>query len=247
MKIHDPNFPQDKVSLALVGEEYREIIDALKKLSVDVIEVKKNSLYPSMEACHADLRAHHLGDDKVVVYKEDGELVYNLKQRGFEVIEAESELCGKYPKSVALNALRVGKLLLCSKNNLDGAVLKYAQQNNLKIIDCKQGYSRCATCIVSDKAVITADKSVYTALSPHLDVLLISQGNIQLGDTDEGMLGGASALIDKNILAFCGDIKAHPDYEKIEKFLKKHNVTAVCLTNKKLLDVGSIIVLETAK
>jgi len=247
VKIKDPNFPQAKVNIALVGEEYREEIDALKKLSIDVIEVKKNSLFPNMEACHADLRAHHLGDDKIVVYKEDVELAKALTERGFKVIEAQNELCGKYPKSVALNALRIGKILLCSKNNIDGAISKYAEQNNLEIIDCKQGYSRCATCIVSENAVITADKSVYNALSSRLDVLLISQGGIRLADTDEGMLGGASALIDKNTLAFCGNIKEHPDYLRIEKFLKKHNVKAVCLTNKKLLDVGSIIVLETAK
>ncbi len=247
MKILSPNFPQNKVTLALVGEEYKEIINALKTLSVEVIEVKKNHAFPSMENCHADLRAHHLGGKEVVVYKEDSELAYALKQRGFLVYEAENELCGTYPIRASLNAARIGDILLCGAKNLDGTILKYAQQNALKIIDCKQGYSRCATCIVSENAVITADKSVYKALSPHLDVLLISQGAIRLGESMDGLLGGASALIDKHTLAFCGDIKTHPDYEKIEKFLKKHKINAVSLTNGPLLDVGSIIVLETAK
>ena len=247
MKIYDPNFPQNKVTFALVGQEYREITDALKKLSIYVIEIKKNNLFPSMEACHADLRAHHLGGNEIVVYKEDTELASALRDRGFFVYEAENELCGSYPKSASLNAARIGNILLCNAKNLDGAILKYAQQNSLKIVDCKQGYSRCATCIVSKNAVITSDKSVYKSLSPYLDVLLISQGSIGLGNTQDGLIGGASALIDKNTLAFCGNIKPHPDYESIEKFLKKHNVTAVCLTNERLLDIGSIIVLETAK
>lgn len=247
MKIKDPNFPQAKISLALVGEEYTEIIDALERLSIEVIKVKINNAYPKMEACHADLRAHHLGDKEVVVHKEDVELAKALKEHGFSVIYAKNSLCGTYPKSAALNAARIGDILLCNAKNLDGAILKYALQNNIKIIDCKQGYSRCATCIVSKNAVITADKSVYKALSPHLDTLLISQGSIRLGEGVDGLLGGASALIDKNTLAFCGDIKTHPDFMAIENFLKKHKINVISLTNKPLLDVGSIIVLSVAK
>lgn len=243
MKIVLPNLPQNKVSLAVVGEEYTDIVLSLKSLEIEVLTVKSSKIYFDCEKSHADLRLNHLGSEDVVVLNEEKELISALSRYGFNVLKATKKQSGIYPDSSRLNACRIGGILLCNKKYTDDNIIKYAEQNNIVIIDTKQGYSRCATCIVSQNAVITSDISVYRSLKDKIDVLLISKGNITLGETDDGMIGGAAFMIDKQKIAFCGDISLHPDYIEIEAFLRKHNVSYISLVKGKLQDIGTAVIL----
>lgn len=56
-----------------------------------------------------------------------------------------------------------------------------------------------------------------------------------------GFIGGASGLINKNLLCFNGDIKTHPDYENINSFCKNVGVEVYSLNKGMLKDIGSII------
>lgn len=247
MKIQIPNLPSARVSCVAVGECYSEIISLLESLGIKVLTVPKNDSLPPCENYHADLRIHHLGGDKIVAYKEDTELINKLNSCGFSVVLAKNSFSGKYPESVALNVARIGNILLCKKSSLDPEILNFAKENLLEIIDCNQGYSKCATCVISENAAITSDISVYNALKDKIDVLKIGAGNIRLCENDDGMIGGATFMLDSKTLAFCGDATRHPDYIEIEKFLEKHNISPFLLSNEPLLDVGSVIPLETAK
>jgi hypothetical protein len=40
---------------------------------------------------------------------------------------------------------------------------------------------------------------------------------------------------------FSGDIREHPDFEMIKKFLEKYSVGFDIVEDKKLIDIGSII------
>ena len=100
---------------------------------------------------------------------------------------------------------------------------------------------------MNENAVITSDVSVYRALADKMSVLLISSGNISLADTDEGMIGGSSFLIDKNKLAFCGNIELHPDYIRIKEFLESQNTEYICLTQDRLVDIGTAVILKCTK
>lgn len=242
--IEIPNLPDKRVSLAALGEEFSDIAAALENRGVEVISVPTSPLFSRFEKSHADLRIHHLGGRDVMLYKEDEILCKTLSDRGFNVLLAERSLSGKYPECAGLNALRIGNILLCGEKSIDPALKKQAEIRNLEIVYTAQGYSRCAACVVSDNAVITSDSSIYSALKDRVDVLEITKGHIRLADTYDGMIGGASFMIDKNLLAFCGDIKAHPDFKIIEKFLKKHAVDYVCLTDQMLTDVGTAVVLK---
>lgn len=242
--IEIPNLPDKKVSLAALGEEFLNISTALKNRGVEVISVTGSSLFSRYEKCHADLRVHHLGGRDVMLYKEDDDLCKTLRNKGFNVIFAQRNLSGEYPECAGLNALRIGNTLLCGEKSLDPALKKQAEARKLEIIYTAQGYSRCAACVVSENAVITSDPSIFSALNGRVEVLKILQGHICLADTYDGMIGGASFMIDKNLIAFCGDIKAHPDFEGIEKFLTKHGVNYVCLSNEMLTDVGTAVLLK---
>lgn len=242
--IEIPNLPKKKVSIVALGEEFLQIADALENNSVDVIRVSISPVLPRYERSHADLRIHHLGKSDVVIYKEDEELCKSLEDRGFNIHFAQRKLTGKYPECAGLNALRIGNILVCGEKAIDPVLKKEAGDRGLEIVYTSQGYSRCAACIVSENAVITSDPSIYSALSGRVDVLKITSGHIRLADTYDGMIGGASLMLDENLIAFCGNIKAHPDFENIEKFLKKHGVNYICLSDEMLEDVGTAVVLK---
>ncbi len=244
MYIETPNLPKGKVCLAAVGEEYPQIISALKKRGIETIVVSKDMRLERYERSHPDLRLCHLGRSDVMIYREDKALLEPLSKKGFTVLFAENEIYAKYPRCAALNTLRIGNIFVCNKKAIDGALYREAQKRGLEIVFSSQGYSRCAACVVSENAVITADPAIYSALKDKIDVLKISAGHIRLADTYDGMIGGCSAMIGESLLAFCGDIEKHPDFKEIQKFLCKNAVKYICLSKDELVDVGTIIPLK---
>lgn len=244
MYIQPPNLPKGRVCLAAVGEEYPEIISALKKQGIETIVVSKDMRLERYERSHPDLRLCHLGNNEVMIYREDNALFEVISKKGFNVLFAENEIYAKYPKCAALNALIIGNTFVCNKKAVDGKLFTEAQKRGYEVVFTSQGYSRCAACVVSENAAITSDPAIYSALKDKIDVLKISAGHIRLADTYDGMIGGCSAMIGKGLLAFCGDIEKHPDFDKIQKFLCKHDVKYICLSKDELIDVGTIIPLK---
>lgn len=244
MKVKSPNLPDGDVKTVVIGKEFVSISKALNSMGIKTVLHEKDETFPLCEQSHPDLHICHLEDNKILMYREDEYLSNELKECGFSVMFSQNAKCGTYPKSAALNVLILGDILLCNKKSVAPEIINFAKNKNMEIINCKQGYVRCATCVVNEKAVITSDISVYKALKEKIDVLLISEGNIKLSNLDSGMIGGASFLIGKRCLAFCGDVSGHPDYILIENFLKKHQMKHICLTNEPLLDIGTAIALE---
>ncbi len=147
----------------------------------------------------------------------------------------------KYPFDVCYNVAVVGNYAVHNFNYTDKQFLKHCA---FKHIDVKQGYSKCSLCVVSSNAVITADEGIAKTLENFgIEVLKVSAGNVKLEPYEYGFIGGASGLIDKNKLAFCGDVSLHPDYKKIKDFCLKHGVEIIGLTSGQLVDVGTIILL----
>ena len=245
MDVKIPNLPQNKVTLFAVAEGYSELSDFLKSFGAEVICVKKDVVFQPLESNHPDMHLHHLGGKRVLLYREDEYLVNELTQRGFEVLYAAEEKCGKYPKSAALNACRIGNILLCSEKALDQNLRLYAEQSGIEIVPCRQGYARCSTAVVSENAVITSDPSVVKALKGRVEVLEISKGQIRLGSGFDGFIGGCCSMIDKNTLAFFGDVTRHSDYINIKSFLENHSVSALAIGDGPLTDVGTFVPLKT--
>ncbi len=245
MNIEMPNLPKSKVSLFAVMDGFDALSSALKNLGAELIYVKKDNVFEPRESNHPDMHIHHLGGNKIMLYGDDTYLREEFIKKGFEVILAADRKSGQYPKSAALNALRIGNMLLCNLKSIDSNLHIFAEKNGIEVIACRQGYARCSTCIVSENAVITSDPSVAKALKGRVEVLEISRGQIKLGNGYDGFIGGASSMIDKYTLAFFGDITEHSDYINIKSFLSNHSVLPVNLIGGELIDVGTIIPLKT--
>ena len=165
--------------------------------------------------------------------------VRNLSLYGVKVLKGATSLTSKYPEDIAYNAVRIGDFIIHRADKTDDVIKREFLD---RIVNVRQGYTKCSICKVSENAVITSDEGIAAVLKNNgVDVLLISHGGIKLSGFDYGFIGGCSGLIASDVLAFCGDITRHCDYGRISAFLYKHNVSALSLSDGELTDVGSII------
>lgn len=243
MFIEVPFLPSGRVTHVIVDKNSPdEFLNNLEKLKI--IPVLSSEIpVENSTSTHPDMQLFHLGGDKIVCEPS----VYNyyceiLKPLGFNIICGKSSLYSNYPQDIAYNIARVGNNIIHKISHTDTEILKYIKQSNISIIDVAQGYTKCAICIVSEKAVITSDHGLAKALeTANIEVLTIEKGNIRLEGMNYGFIGGACGLIAPNLLAFCGNVEKHKDYKRIKAFAKKNLVDLISLCKGGLTDIGSII------
>lgn len=238
--VTNPNLPDKKVTTVIVGEIYKNTVNALSKLGIKCITLPFNKSLPNQLAYHADMNILHLGENKFAVSSENK----NLSIGGIKIISS-CNLGNVYPYDISLNIALIGNIALVGKKNINDNHLNDISSHNYNIIKVKQGYCKCSVCVVNENAIITDDENIATALHNFLDVLLITKGSIELKGYNYGFIGGCCGLIDRNLLAFTGDIKKHSDYENIKSFLTNHSCDYICLENKNLIDIGGILPIKT--
>ena len=169
-----------------------------------------------------------------------------LSNYNFNVIKGNSLISKKYPNNIQYNVAILGNYAIHNFKYTDNIILEYLDKFNIKKINVKQGYCKCSICIVDENSIITSDEGIHKEVIKYgIDSLLIEKGYIDLFDLDYGFIGGCSGLISKDTLSFFGDIKKHPDYNRILEFVNKKNKKIISLSNEKLLDLGSLIPLCT--
>lgn len=239
--IEKPNLPNSAVALCAISSKENKLIEKLKSLGIDVLEVDAIGEIDSPVASHADMQIHHLKNNRLIMSPHNRKLILNAEYYGFSVTTAQA-LDKKYPKDIIYNIARVGDICFCNEKFCSETILDELKKMNVSIVSVAQGYAKCSTCVVSENAIISEDPSiVQAAKSCGLDVLHISYGDVVLEGYTYGFLGGCCGLIDKKTIAFTGDISTHRDYKEICRFLKKHDLKTICLSTRKLLDVGGII------
>ena len=236
-----PNLPNEDVKTVVITNYNKQLIHALNEYGINIITSEILSCLLPFEQYHTDLQFLHYNKDTIFVLKECTSLKENLKKYFPNVIEISKNIDKDYPNNVMLNCVVLNDKLICNTKTIADEVLQMATNDNLKIINVNQGYTKCSTCIVNENAIITSDKSIYKSCRNEMDVLLIRQGYIELNGTDYGFIGGSSFKYNRNTLIFTGNIKLHPDYESIKSFTQNHNAELLSLTENKIIDIGSII------
>jgi len=240
----NPNLPSGQVKTVIAGEMSEKINDSLTKIGIDVLPVKNDERINNSTSCHADIHCIHLGSNRILLSSYQTCLTDLLKNRGFEV-ELFNFKGYSYPYDCTVNAAILGKNAVCNYEISDELLKKHLINNNYRIIDVKQGYSKCSVCIVDEESVITEDEGIKNACEKNgIDVLLIHKGFVRLSGFDYGFIGGASFKLNKQTLAFTGDIFRHPDSGSIITFLNKKGIKAVSLSDDELTDIGSLLPIE---
>lgn len=213
----------------------------LIKLGYNVIKTIKQPALQEQVSGHPDMVLCKLSDHDFVVENTFRGFLEPFLE-GYNLMSGFSKLKPEYPSDIAYNCALVGNNLFCNEKYTDRAILEYCKSKNIKILNVKQGYAKCSICIVSDNAIITADKNIFiVAKENNIDALLIENKGIILKGYSEGFFGGATGLLEKDLLCVNGNIELHQDCDAIKSFCLKYGVNVVSLTKEPIYDIGTII------
>ncbi|WP_129596005.1 DUF6873 family GME fold protein [Anaerophilus nitritogenes] len=242
--LETPFLPKKDVNTIIVDGRISNTLEkSLKDLKLQILKTPHcKELYESI-SYHPDILLHPVtGKDVVIapnVYEKIAPLLNSL---GIYTYKGDTILKRNYPENIAYNIGRVGKFAIHNFKYTDPFTLKLLQDNKIECIDVKQGYTKCSICVVNEKAMITSDKGIAKEVKKYgIDILLIQPGYIDLFGLEYGFIGGSSGFVKNDKLAFTGNLKKHPDYRTICKFLNNYEVKPVFLTEKDPVDIGSII------
>ena len=238
-------FGGDNLKIALVDYRIDEIEKInLSKLNLEVIKCPPcNELYYAING-HPDILVNFIDKKTLLVHKKiDTSFIELLKKYDFNIIFSEKTLERNYPEDIFLNAVNLKELFIHNLAYTDKSLLNSI--HNKRLINVKQGYTKCSTAVVSDYAIITNDKGIATSLiNENLDILLLPPGDILLPGLDYGFLGGTCGLLDDRHLAFYGSLEYYLYGEEVLNFLKNHNVEPIYLREGKLVDRGSLFIID---
>ena len=240
--IEESNLPQNKVCHCILGENAVNTINFLSNIGIKTLTTKKSYKLDNEIAFHADTQIIYCGKKYAIISPNQEHLINEMKELGCRVEVAEIEPFSPYPHDIPLNFTIINDTIIGKIDCADKKLLEFIERDNLKLINAKQGYSKCSICIVNENAIITEDNGIATLLkNSQIDVLKIKQDFISLSDNHFGFLGGASGKLSIDTIFFNGNIEEHPSYNDIKKFLDYHNVKPVYDKSYKLTDIGSII------
>ena len=188
--------------------------------------------------CHPDMLAAVLGGRLLLpgrYYAEHAGLF-----AAFDPLVTDEPMGAGYPADILLNALCIGGSVYGRPEI--SVLLKESVRETGGFVPVRQGYARCSVLVLeAANAAVTADRGLSRALSAHgIEVLDISPGSIALPGYDCGFIGGASAVVGREVLFF-GSLDTHPDSGKITRFVTAHGYTPVSLPGLPLTDFGGCV------
>ena len=199
-----------------------------------------NNLYDAV-CGHPDMLLHIIDKNNIILHKDmDTNFAQLLKKLNKNILYTENSLKDKYPYDIILNGLNLNNIFVHNIKYTDINLLNSLKHK--KLINVKQGYTKCSTAVLSNNSVITSDMVIAKELyKENIDVLLLPPGDILLPGLNYGFIGGCCGLIEKNLLAFFGDLNFYAYKTEMFNFLKKHKIEPVFLRKGKLIDRGSIL------
>jgi hypothetical protein len=184
---------------------------------------------------HADMLVGSL-DGRVIVtrsYYEENKDLFS----GVDPILTDEEHGREYPHDILLNFIDAKTAVV----GLEKHVSKYAKTK--KIINVKQGYTRCST-LVGQNFAVSADAGILSALSTlGYDTLKISEGDVMLKGYGHGFIGGASFAFGDDVYFF-GSLSYHKDKDKIKGFLRRNGAKIHELDDTPLTDLGGAVIFD---
>jgi hypothetical protein len=229
--------------LKIVLTDYRITIEeefTLKSHNFNVLKVPPcDRLYPAV-CGHPDMLMHIVDESTIVLHRNiDTDFINHLYKNFKNIIFSNKSLSSSYPEDIILNALNLPGVFLHLLQYTDSNLLNSISHK--KVINVKQGYSKCSTAIVGNNAIITSDTGIAKTLcNENFDVLLLPPGDILLPGLDYGFIGGCCGLVEDGLLAFYGHLDFYKYKNEVLSFLKKHKVEPLFLRKGKLIDRGSI-------
>ncbi len=240
-----PNLPL-QCKAVLYGEKYTDKIKKTFELHhIKSIIVPDNPFVDKRLSGHADLSVLHAGGERILLapYLKGSELSSYLQSLGAALTFPQIRQCEIYPEDAQLNLCVIGKRVLYNINSVPDCIVENLTNCcDMRFQSSRQGYSRCAVCVVDEQSLITADRGIAAAAEAlGMQVLRIAPGAVVLDGFPYGFIGGASFKISEKKLAFTGRLDDHPDCRRILSFLQEREIEPLFLTQEPIFDMGSAI------
>lgn len=248
--IKNTNLPNNKVTTVVMSTEDLYLKNRVEELGINVISTNVIKEFLPFEQKHADMQFLPINNNTALILENATKLRENLKKYYKNIVTCKISNINKtnkyikYPYNIALNFTILNNKII-GKEKFFNEEIKKVTKNNFKILNTNQGYSKCSTAIVDNNSIITSDPSIYkVAINNKIDALKIKEGYINLPGVNHGFIGGCTGKLNKDLLAFTGNIKLHPDYCNIKDFCRNYNIYTYSLSHFNLLDIGGIIPIE---
>lgn len=242
--IEQPHLPKTKLRHVIIGEKYRKTFENSDFCGkYDVIWMPDDPYIDERLSGHCDLSVLHLGKNRLVLaeYLRNTAFSEKLISLGAELSYMENAATKNYPDDSALNVCILNKYVIANSKTANKTLVNYLT-NNRELIVVKQGYTKCSVCVLSDSAIITADRMIADKAKQNgIDCLRINEGFVELTGYEYGFIGGASFKTSNDKIVFTGSLDDHPDRVSIESFASDHGVKIEYLTNTQIFDIGSAI------
>jgi radical SAM superfamily enzyme len=223
----------------------RVFIDYLRNRG-EVILVPRDDRFENRTSSHPDLVISIIDNTLIIDENAHSDLYHQLDALGVPYIIGNSKLSALYPQDIAYNAVITKDFLIHKLDYTNPLLSLHSAYTQKKLIQVKQGYTKCSTVVVNDDTVITADQGIYKAVKDSMNAILIQPGHVMLGDDNNGFLGGASASFE-DMLVFHGDLSQHPDFLKIAEFIEASHKQLLYFKEFPLTDIGSVLLLDYQK
>ena len=223
----------------IVDRNMREsCVDSLRKMDEKIIFSENCNWVYSPVNTHPDLQIHFVSDKEAFVPPELFEYYKSILPDYVKLKQGKKSLGGTYPENVAYNIARIGNNIVAGKS-ADENIIEYYRTKGCRIVEVKQGYTKCNICSDGISAV-TEDCGIYKALSENgIKTLLIPVGSVALEGFSNGFIGGASGFKNGRIL-LCGEAEIQIR-KMISDFFALNGREVICLDNGKLTDYGSVL------
>ena len=224
---------------AILSGKRPEYADKLRHFGYQIIPSETVSCFIDYERDHTDMQCLII-EDNAFILSRCQKLAKSLEDN-YKIVLCGEHISGKYPANIPLNICIVGKNLIGRLDSVDPKVLEFCKKRDYRLINVRQGYTKCSCAVVSNNALITSDNGIFNSLKEtKIEVLKIEEGRVELSDSVSGFIGGASGYHDHRIY-FTGNIRLHPDYQRIKAFCDKHHTEIISLSEEPLWDIGGII------
>jgi hypothetical protein len=230
----------------LAGRGVLAFADALERYGVEAVALPDNDAVSPVVSSHIDVSCARMpGTDDlppaVVVpslWSGAGIIAGYARLCGWTCVLSDALMGAAYPADVPFNVFCAAGRLFGRLKSASPDVLAAARERGYGPVDVKQGYAACSTLVLSESALVTADRGIADAAERlGAEVLRISPGDILLDGCDYGFIGGASAVADGRAFFF-GSLGTHRDGARIARFCESHGIEPVSLSAEPLVDIG---------
>lgn len=211
--------------------------------NLQIIRYPDSNLILNSTKSHPDLRICKITESTAVVSPDLPEYFLDkLKYSGIDIIRGEKIPFGKYPDDIPYNCAVTDTFAVHNFKYCDPVIVRTLKKLNRKLINVKQGYSKCSVCFAGKNNVITEDSEIAQKIRDYgHKSLLIGRGSIKLEGYQYGFFGGATGFIFPDILLVNGKLSTHKSAEIIRAFTETNKLKIIELNQNIITDTGSII------